>query len=121
MSAKDAAALLPPFLAHVSLHAPPHAAQQQPVAAAPVLPPPAPPLPPVLPQRPASPPPPPVMRECCICLLDVPKEELHLLMLCGHRCVCGECAAVLMARPPASRLCPKCRKPVVHAAPVFDE
>ncbi len=85
-----------------------------------LLPPP-PPLPSVLPQRPASPPPPPVMRECCICLLDVPQSELHLLMLCGHRCVCGECAAVLMARPPASRLCPKCREPVVRAAPVFDE
>jgi hypothetical protein len=127
MSAEDAAALLPPYLAHLSLHTPPRAQAVARVAVAgppPPPPPPPPPMPPAvfLPQRPpSSPPPPPVMKECCVCLLDVPQDELHLLMLCGHRCVCAECADTLMARPPASRLCPKCRKPVVHASPVFDE
>jgi hypothetical protein len=69
----------------------------------------------------APPPPPPVMRECCICFLDVLQDELRLLSPCGHRCVCAECASVLTARPPASRLCPKCRELVVCATRVFDE
>jgi hypothetical protein len=65
--------------------------------------------------------PPPATRECCICFLDVVQDDLRLLSPCGHRCVCVECAAVLMARPPAARLCPKCREPVVFATRVFDE
>jgi hypothetical protein len=115
LSDEAAAAMLPPYLAELILGAPPQAQHAPP----PLLP--AAPLPAASLPRAPSPPPPPVMKECCVCLLDVPQNELHLLMLCGHRCVCAECAAALMARPPASRLCPKCREPVLRAAPVFDE
>jgi hypothetical protein len=45
---------------------------------------------------PPPPPPPPVMRECCICFLDVQLEELLLFMPCAHRCVCEDCADALM-------------------------
>jgi hypothetical protein len=116
LSDEAAAAMLPPYLAELRLSVPPQA-QHAP------LPPPAAAAPPfaALQPRAPSPPPPPVMKECCVCLLDLPQNELHLLMFCGHRCVCAECAAALMARPPASRLCPKCREPVLRAAPVFDE
>jgi hypothetical protein len=97
--AAAAAEALLPGVAGLALGAPP------PAAAAPAPP----------------PPPPPVMRECCICFLDVLQDDLLLLSPCGHRCVCAECAAVLTARPPASRLCPKCRVPVLCATRVFDE
>jgi hypothetical protein len=50
------------------------------------------------------PPPPPVMKECCICFLDVQLEELLLLYPCAHRCVCEGCADALMLRPAARRL-----------------
>jgi hypothetical protein len=77
-------ALLPAYLRDVSLQ--------------PALPPAPPPPPP--------PPPPPVMKECCICFDEKLRDELHLLSPCGHRCVCAACAALLLARPAASRACP---------------
>jgi hypothetical protein len=62
------------------------------------------------------------MKECCVCFLDVEVNSLHLLHPCCHRCVCGDCAAALLAvAPPAPRLCPKCRKPVSGASLVFDD
>jgi hypothetical protein len=116
------ASLLPPFLGCLTLNAP-----------MPPLPPlqSLPPLPPALPDEAAAPlqaapppPPPPVPQpevgECCVCLEDVALTELLLLWPCTHRCVCAECSAVLLARPPARRLCPICSEPVAGAARVFD-
>jgi hypothetical protein len=117
--------LLPPYLAHLALGG---AAPQQAQPPAPVLPPPVLLPPPLLPPAPAAaaaeepPPPPPVMKECCVCFLDVIREELLLLMPCAHRCICADCADALMATPPpAPRLCPKCRKHVIGASTVFDD
>jgi hypothetical protein len=62
-----------------------------------------------------------VMKECCICLLDAAVDDLLIIMPCAHRCVCEACAARVMLRPAASRLCPKCREPVVGASRVFDD
>ncbi len=73
---------------------------------------------PVLPPPPPLPPP---MKECCICLHDVPLDDLLLLMQCAHRCVCATCAERLMALPANRRLCPKCREPVLRASRVFDD
>ncbi len=66
------------------------------------------------------PPLPPVMKECCICFLDVQLEELRLLSPCGHRCVCEACGDALVAMPPATHVCPVCDKAVVCAVRVFD-
>jgi hypothetical protein len=112
--------LQPPFLdlAALSLAAPPPppaadeaAAQlQPPLAAPPAAPAPAPaPVPP----PPVPPPPPPAMKECCVCLDDVAAETLRFLVPCGHRCVCADCAAALLAMPAEARRCPKCREPVL--------
>jgi hypothetical protein len=38
----------------------------------------------------------------------VPTVDLWLLAPCGHRCVCGACAAMLRATPAAARKCPIC-------------
>jgi hypothetical protein len=65
-------------------------------------------------------PPPPVMTECCVCMEDAKMEDLLLLWPCAHRCVCQTCADALMLRPLRARLCPKCRKPAMGAARVFD-
>jgi hypothetical protein len=94
----QAAAALPVFLAGLALqHAPPAAAAPPPV-------------------------PPRAMRECCVCLADVPIEALLLLLPCAHRCVCATCADVLLALPvPDARRCPKCREPIVRASPVFED
>jgi hypothetical protein len=99
-----AAASLPSQLASLSLAAPAAAAPPAPAAAA------------------AAPPPaaPPAVSECCVCLLDVAVSQLLLLAPCGHRCVCAGCAATLMTRPPAARLCPKCREGILCATRVFD-
>jgi hypothetical protein len=78
------------------------AAAQQPPAAA--LPPPAPPL-----------------KECCVCLEDVPQPELWMLLPCAHRCVCDACAARLMSWPVPARKCPKCREPVTRTSRVFED
>jgi hypothetical protein len=113
-----AAALLPlpAYLAGLVLNAPPPPQPAPlPAPAAPL------PAPPAVAAEP-PPPPPPVMKECCVCFLNVEVNSLHLLVPCCHRCVCGDCAAALMVlAPPAPRLCPKCRKPVSGASLVFDE
>jgi hypothetical protein len=71
---------------------------------------------------PLAPPPPPPMKECCVCFLDVPLDDMLILYPCSHRCVCEACAAALVAiQPPAERLCPKCRKHVIGASRVFDD
>jgi hypothetical protein len=78
---------------------------------------------PLAPLAPAPPPPPPAvpLKECCICLADMPAEEMLLLWPCAHRCLCQPCADALMATPPpAPRLCPKCRQHVQGACRVYE-
>jgi hypothetical protein len=60
-------------------------------------------------------------KECCVCLEDVEMEHLMLVMPCGHRCACTVCADALLAKPPASRLCPKCRAFIIGVTLVYDE
>jgi hypothetical protein len=106
------ASLLPPFLAGLVLGVP------QPVVALVVAVLMAATAPSVVPLPPA----PPVMKECCVCFLDVPLDDMLLLYPCSHRCVCEACAAALQAiEAPAARLCPKCRKAVLGASRVFDD
>jgi hypothetical protein len=59
-------------------------------------------------------------KECCVCFEEVPVEQLQLLMPCAHRCMCGDCAGELMAKPRAARACPICGKRVTGASCVFD-
>jgi hypothetical protein len=66
-------------------------------------------------------PPPPVLKECCVCLFDMPAADLLLIFPCGHRCICGACVAMLEAQPPAARRCPKCREPLLKAVRVFED
>jgi hypothetical protein len=106
LTAAQAAAMLPPYLASLSF-------------AAPILPLPPPPAP-VAPAPPPPPPPPPVVKECCVCFLEVVVDELRLLSPCGHRCVCGDCATSLLARPAPVRTCPLCSELVVFATRVYD-
>lgn len=82
-------------------------------------PPPAAPLPAPVPARAASAAT-ITMAECCVCLDDVAMAQLHALFPCGHRCLCGTCAATLMATDPAARCCPKCRAAVMGSAQIFD-
>ncbi|CEL99944.1 unnamed protein product [Vitrella brassicaformis CCMP3155] len=42
-----------------------------------------------------------------------------LLIPCRHICLCGGCAGVLMTRPPADRLCPRCRQPITDTQQVY--
>jgi hypothetical protein len=83
------------------------------------------PLPPAAPAAPpaAAPaaPPAPVLRDCCVCLDDVAAEALVALTPCGHRCVCGPCAELLLHREPAARRCPKCRAALTGMLRVYDE
>ena len=88
-------------------------------AAQPAAPPSSPPPP--LPPPPLPPPPPPRMKECCVCLLDMPAAEQVVLGPCGHRCMCEECwHTQLLPRAPAARLCPICDAPVAMAMRLFD-
>jgi hypothetical protein len=108
--ASSAPSLLPP--------APPAPAPPLPLPPLPL--PPAASAPEAAPSHPALPPPPPEMRECVVCLDETLVRELRLLSPCGHRCVCADCAAALLARPPGARLCPLCSEAVLHAVRVWD-
>ena len=49
------------------------------------------------------------MKECCVCLLDMPAVEQMALTPCGHRCMCEACwREQLLPREAAARLCPIC-------------
>jgi len=60
----------------------------------------------------APPPPPPA--DCAICLSAPP---VMALLPCGHLCLCGECAAQVMAR--SLRRCPLCRAVAQSANRIF--
>jgi hypothetical protein len=50
----------------------------------------------------------------CVLCLDAPKD--HIIIPCGHQCVCEACAEKLKARNP---LCPFCRAPINATHKVF--
>jgi hypothetical protein len=52
---------------------------------------------------------------CCICHESKNRHELFALVPCGHRCVCGVCASLMMNKP-----CPLCRTETTMAIRVFD-
>ena len=60
---------------------------------------------------------PAAMRECCVCLGDVPAAELLAVVPCGHQSICADCWESL--GPPAARRCPICSAPAVMAMRVF--
>jgi len=61
--------------------------------------------------------------ECCVLCMDA--ERSHAVIPCGHQCLCGTCAAVLV--PPQTKrrkrfesaLCPLCRAPARMTVQIF--
>ena len=53
--------------------------------------------------------------ELCIVCLDAPKD--HIIVPCGHQCVCGACAQRL--KRTASPTCPLCRVDILQTYRVF--
>jgi hypothetical protein len=53
-----------------------------------------------------------------VCLESGPCGALLAVLPCGHRCVCGGCAAALLQQ---QRKCPKCRQEMTGALRVCDE
>ena len=51
-------------------------------------------------------------RESCVVCLD--EDKSHILIPCGHQCVCGPCGERLAQNP-----CPICRRAVTMAVKVF--
>jgi hypothetical protein len=51
----------------------------------------------------------------CVLCLDAPKD--HIIVPCGHQCVCGACAEKL--KKARSALCPFCRAPINATFKVF--
>ena len=47
--------------------------------------------------------------ECVVCLEEA---KTHACIPCGHQCVCGTCAAMIVPNTPTG-LCPLCRAPCV--------
>ena len=52
-------------------------------------------------------------RECCVCL-EHPAS--HVMVPCGHVCVCHSCEGVVTN---GDKLCPMCRVPVITVFKVF--
>jgi hypothetical protein len=51
----------------------------------------------------------------CVVCFDAPKD--HIMVPCGHQCVCGACAELMTkARTPT---CPVCREPIRETMKVF--
>jgi hypothetical protein len=53
--------------------------------------------------------------ELCVVCLDAPKD--HIIIPCGHQCVCGACAQALKRE--ANPACPLCREPISVTTKVF--
>ncbi|CEM15147.1 unnamed protein product [Vitrella brassicaformis CCMP3155] len=54
--------------------------------------------------------------ECDICMAE---KKSIVLIPCRHFCLCGVCAAVLMSKPVAQRLCPRCRQAITATRHVY--
>jgi hypothetical protein len=65
---------------------------------------------------PAAPAPHPDSEETmCVVCFDAPKD--HIIVPCGHQCVCARCAEQLTkTRTPT---CPVCREPIIQTMKVF--
>ena len=50
--------------------------------------------------------------ECAVCM----GHKDHILIPCGHVCVCEQCANSIMA---SSKQCPVCRSTVMHICKVY--
>jgi len=50
--------------------------------------------------------------ECAVCM----GHKNHVLIPCGHVCVCEQCASNIMA---SSKQCPMCRSAVIHICKVY--
>ena len=51
----------------------------------------------------------------CVVCFDAPKD--HIIIPCGHQCVCGTCAEALKRE--AHPACPLCREPISVTAKAF--
>ena len=51
--------------------------------------------------------------ECVVCMDE---ENTHMFMPCGHKCVCKECADLIMG---GTAECPNCRTKAVGLHRVF--
>ena len=69
------------------------------------------------PEAPLSPPS-SLLKECCVCLSDLPTSELLVVAPCGHRCLCQNCWQSL--EPPAARRCPICSVLATAAMRVYE-
>ena len=58
----------------------------------------------------------PITGECAVCL-DAPNT--HVLVPCGHKCVCSTCAETL-GKQKQGNLCPICRTQIVWVCEVYD-
>lgn len=54
-------------------------------------------------------------KSCCLCL-DAPKT--HIVLPCGHKCLCASCAAGF--HEGGGRFCPLCRSPMDRVQQVFE-
>jgi len=52
-----------------------------------------------------------------VCVVCMDKERTHIFVPCGHRCVCEECAALVMRTAPPR--CPYCRAGVSEVIQTF--
>ena len=53
-------------------------------------------------------------KECLLCVVCLDAAKTHLIVPCGHQCVCSKCASCLM-----SSTCPICRCQVQEVVQVF--
>ncbi len=67
-----------------------------------------------------------VPRAQCVVCLERPKT--HIILPCGHKCLCAQCAADEYAPEEdgwsrvgkSKTVCPMCREPVAHVQRVWD-
>jgi len=53
---------------------------------------------------------------CVVCLVG---ERTHILIPCGHMCLCSTCCDDLMVARVGNRVCPICREDAVMSARVY--
>ena len=56
--------------------------------------------------------------EQALCIVCLERARSHVLLPCGHKCLCAVCAASIMAT--AGHTCPVCRDTIVHVHRVFE-
>jgi hypothetical protein len=61
------------------------------------------------------PPSPHLEETLCVVCFEAPMD--HIIIPCGHQCVCGACAEALKREPHPA--CPLCREPIIITTKVF--